>query len=561
LTVRSIVIHGHFYQPPREDPWLNQVAAEPSAAPYHDWNERIERESYRAVVAARVYAPDGRIAHIVNTLASISFNFGATLLEWLERETPGTYAAVLEADRASRARHAGHGNAIAMPYHHVIMPLASRRDKITEVRWGIADFRRRFGRGPEGMWLPETAVDPETLDVLAAEGIAFTILAPHQVEQAPADGSAGRYRTSGGRSIALFVYDGAISHDVAFGSLLKDASAWAERLLAPGKRGHERRLVAVATDGETYGHHHKFGEVALAWVLRELERRRDARVENFAAFLARHRPEQEVKLVAPTSWSCAHGVERWRADCGCRMAPERSTQQRWRAPLREALDWLAGELHARFEQEGGALFADPWAARDAYGTDRTADGRARELLEMERNALRMFTSCGWFFDDIAGIETIQILRYAARAIELAGADAPRLEAGVLERLARAQSNERAEGTGRDVYLNHVKRRVPVESAARTDAHAADSGDDAARALLRAVLALEHDHSPRAIAAVTELADRAQRDGGHIPFDAQTAFYRIRAAAPPERAAQLASVAWRLGFADGEVEGKGKGGSH
>ena len=561
MTVRSIVIHGHFYQPPREDPWLNQVAAEPSAAPYHDWNERIERESYRAVVAARVYAPDGRIAHIVNTLASISFNFGATLLEWLERETPGTYAAVLEADRASRARHAGHGNAIAMPYHHVIMPLASRRDKITEVRWGIADFRRRFGRGPEGMWLPETAVDPETLDVLAAEGIAFTILAPHQVEQAPADGSAGRYRTSGGRSIALFVYDGPISHDVAFGSLLKDASAWAERLLAPGKRGHERRLVAVATDGETYGHHHKFGEVALAWVLRELERRRDARVENFAAFLARHRPEQEVKLVAPTSWSCAHGVERWRADCGCRMAPERSTQQRWRAPLREALDWLAGELHARFEQEGGALFADPWAARDAYGTDRTADGRARELLEMERNALRMFTSCGWFFDDIAGIETIQILRYAARAIELAGADAPRLEAGVLERLARAQSNERAEGTGRDVYLNHVKRRVPIESAARTDAHAADSGDDAARALLRAVLALEHDHSPRAIAAVTELADRAQRDGGHIPFDAQTAFYRIRAAAPPERAAQLASVAWRLGFADGEVEGKGKGGSH
>ena len=561
MSVRSVVIHGHFYQPPREDPWLNQVAAEPSAAPYHDWNERIERESYRAVVAARVYAPDGRIAHIVNTLASISFNFGATLLEWLERETPGTYAAVLEADRASRARHAGHGNAIAMPYHHVIMPLASRRDKITEVRWGIADFRRRFGRGPEGMWLPETAVDPETLDVLAAEGIAFTILAPHQVEQAPADGSAGRYRTSGGRSIALFVYDGAISHDVAFGSLLKDASAWAERLLAPGKRGHERRLVAVATDGETYGHHHKFGEVALAWVLRELERRRDARVENFAAFLARHRPEQEVKLVAPTSWSCAHGVERWRADCGCRMAPERPTQQRWRAPLREALDWLAGELHARFEQEGGALFAGSWAARDAYGTDRTGDGRARELLEMERNALRMFTSCGWFFDDIAGIETIQILRYAARAIELAGADAPRLEAGVLERLARAQSNERAEGTGRDVYLNHVKRRVPVESAARTDAHAADSGDDAARALLRAVLALEHDHSPRAIAAVTELADRAQRDGGHIPFDAQTAFYRIRAAAPPERAAQLASVAWRLGFADGEVEGKGKGGSH
>ena len=575
MSVRSVVIHGHFYQPPREDPWLNQIAAEPSAAPYHDWNQRIERESYRAVVAARVYAPDGRIAQIVNTLVSISFNFGATLLEWLEREAPETYAAVLEADRASRARHAGHGNAIAMPYHHVILPLGSRRDKVTEVRWGIADFRRRFGRDPEGMWLPETAVDPETLDVLAAEGIAFTILAPHQVEHAPPDGSAGRYRTPGGRSIALFVYDGAISHDVAFGPLLKDAVAWAKRLLSAGKSGTERRLVAVATDGETYGHHHKFGEVALAWVLRELERRRDVRVENFAAFLARHRAEQEVKLVAPTSWSCAHGVERWRADCGCRMAPERPTQQRWRAPLREALDWLAGELHARFEREGGALFQDPWAARDAYGTvvggaaagiaqfvaqrlrpgaDRSGERRAPELLELERNALRMFTSCGWFFDDIAGIETIQILRYAARAIELAGADAPRLEAGVLERLARAQSNAPGEGTGRDVYLNHVKRRVPVESVV----HVEDPGGDAARALLRAVLALEHDHSARAIAAVTELADRAQRDGGHVPFDAQTAFYRIRTAAPPERAAQLAAVAWRLGFADGEA-GTGKGG--
>ena len=577
MSVRSVVIHGHFYQPPREDPWLNQIAAEPSAAPYHDWNQRIERESYRAVVAARVYAPDGRIAQIVNTLVSISFNFGATLLEWLEREAPETYAAVLEADRASRARHAGHGNAIAMPYHHVILPLGSRRDKVTEVRWGIADFRRRFGRDPEGMWLPETAVDPETLDVLAAEGIAFTILAPHQVEHAPPDGSAGRYRTPGGRSIALFVYDGAISHDVAFGPLLKDAVAWAKRLLSAGKSGTERRLVAVATDGETYGHHHKFGEVALAWVLRELERRRDVRVENFAAFLARHRAEQDVKLVAPTSWSCAHGVERWRADCGCRMAPERPTQQRWRTPLREALDWLAGELHARFEREGGALFQDPWAARDAYGTvvggaaagiaqfvaqrlrpgaDRSGERRAPELLELERNALRMFTSCGWFFDDIAGIETIQILRYAARAIDLAGADAARLEAGVLERLARAQSNAPAEGTGRDVYVNHVKRRVPVQSVVQVD----EPGGEAARALLRAVLALEHDHSARAIAAVTELADRAQRAGGHVPFDAQTAFYRIRSAAPPERAAELAAVAWRLGFADGEV-GTGKGGGH
>ncbi len=573
MSVRSIVIHGHFYQPPREDPWLDDVPAEPSAAPFHDWNERIERECYRAVVAARRYGPSpaGRIAGIVNTLTSLSFDFGPTLLEWLERKAAATYAAVLEADRLSCVRHDGHGNAIAMPYHHAILPLASRRDKVTEVRWGIADFRRRFGRDPAGMWLPETAVDPETLDVLAAEGIAFTILAPHQVVRAPEGGAPGWYRTPGGRSIALFVYDGAISHDVAFGPLLQDAAKWAERLLRgePGAGGPE--LVAVATDGETYGHHHRFGEVALAWLLHDLERRPGVRVENFAAFLARHPPRQELQLVAPTSWSCPHGVERWRSDCGCRLAPERATQQRWRAPLRTALAWLAAELDARFEREGAELFGDPWATRDAYGVvvasdrarlapfaaqrmrrpgDARAVGRACELLELARNALRMFTSCGWFFDDVAGIEAVQILRYAARAIELAGPDALRLEAGVLERLARAESNDATAGSGRDVYLSRAKRRSAADPPSGGRAPAGDPAAGATRELLQAVAALEHDHSPRASAAVAALAERVQRDGGHIPFDAQTLFYRIRAAAPPERAAMLAPVAWRLGFADG-----------
>ena len=674
MSERSVVIHGHFYQPPREDPGLDEVEAEPSAAPFHDWNQRIERECYRAVAAARLYAPDGRIARIVNTLASISFDFGPTLLDWLEREAPGTYAGVLEADRLSRERYDGHGNAMAAPYHHTILPLASRRDKVTEVRWGIADFRRRFGREPAGMWLPETAVDPDTLDVIAAEGIRFTILAPHQVEQQPAGGFPGWYRTPGGRSIALCVYDGPISHDVAFGPLLRDAAVWAERLLAKEPGGTTRRLVAVATDGETYGHHHRFGEVALAWLLRELERQREVRVENFAAFLARHPPEQEVKLVAPTSWSCPHGVERWRADCGCRLAPERATQQRWRAPLRDALDWLAGRLHARFEEEGGALLTDPWAARDAYGAVVSCDGasiarfaaaharrpddagagiRARELLELERNALRMFTSCGWFFDDIAGIEAVQILRYAARAIELAGADASPLEAGLLERLARADANEPGAGSGRDIYLNRVKPRVPAparvaagyaavsriapqahrgggcyvaqdaaggvtlthcrtgrEHAFRVSVErldgarvgvavqstdgtpvarlgladlperyrsavvaefrrelverclapdetqllasgAADLTRVAARALERAVAALEHDRSPRALVAVNDLADLLHLEGSHIPFDAQTTFYRIRRASAPEQRASLDPVAWRLGFTEGD----------
>jgi len=367
-----------------------------------------------------------------------------------------------------------------MPYHHLILPLTPRRDKVIEVRWGIADFRRRFGREPDGMWLPETAVDDETLDVLAAEGIRFTILAPHQVERAPAGGLPGWYRTAAGRRIALFLYNGALSHDVAFGPLVRDPAAWVERLTtAPAE------VVAIATDGETYGHHHRGGDVTLARVLDTLARRGDVRVESLAAVLARHPPQQEVRLVAPSSWSCPHGVERWRADCGCRVHTDRATHQRWRAPLRAALDWLAAELHALFEREAGSLFSDPWAARDAYGAvlgapdaavtrfwsewlHRPDDGGARaqahRLLELERHALRMFTSCGWFFDDIAGLESVIVLRSAARAIELAGPEAPRLEAGLLQRLALAPSNDPAVGSGRELYLERVKARIPRAAA-------------------------------------------------------------------------------------------------
>jgi alpha-amylase/alpha-mannosidase (GH57 family) len=475
---RSVIIHGHFYQPPREDPWLDVVEREPSAAPFHDWNQRIERECYRAVVAARVSGPDGRIADIRNTLASISFDVGPTLFEWLEREARPTYDAILEADRRSH-------NAIAMPYHHVILPLASRRDKVTEVRWGIADFRRRYGREPLGMWLPETAVDDETLDVLAAEGMRFTVLAPHQVKQAPADGTPGLYRTGGGRSIALFMYHGPISHDVAFGGLLRDASAWAGRLTHTAPESTPPLLTTVATDGETYGHHHRFGEMALAALLVDLERRPDVTVESFAAFLERHPARQPVELVAPSSWSCPHGVGRWQTDCGCRLAPEQPTQQRWRQPLRAGLEWLAGQLHALFEREAWELLGDPWAVRDQYGAAAAAGGdaiqafvagqltrsglwsearavRARELLEMERDALRMFTSCGWFFDDVTGIETVQILKYAARAIELAGAGGPVLEAGLAEWLARAASNTPPHQTGRDLYQRLAHQAVPAQ---------------------------------------------------------------------------------------------------
>ena len=663
----SVVVHAHFYQPPREDPWLEEVEREPSAAPFHDWNERIDKECYRTVIAARRHAADGRIAAIVNTLESISFDVGPTLLAWLERHAPRSYEGMLRADRRS-ARRFGHGNALAMPYHHIILPLATRRDKATEVRWGIADFQRRFGRSPEGMWLPETGVDEETLDVLAAAGIRFTVLAPHQVEDAPPGGLPGRYRTSGGRDIALFTYDGPLSNGIAFGGLLHDAASWAERMVAPDETVPRRALVAVATDGETYGHHHKFGEVALAWMLDALEHRKDVHVENFAAVLARHAPRHTVRLVAPTSWSCAHGVERWRTDCACRMAPDPSGRpMRWRAPLRQAFDWLAGELHALFEREGAPLLGDPWAARDAYVPDDApersrvpagATVRARELLELEWHALSMFTSCGWFFDDISGIEALQVMRYAARAIELAGTDAARLEAGLLERLALAVSGTSEAPTGRDLYQAHVRPRLAV--AARVGAGAAaaarlapgidvqsgaayevrleerDSGaqvtvrhrrtgredtvhldwvepdrrlaagprftmssdSDGAESLelgdlperyrlpvaaalrgevisrtltaaersrldsgnasladllsdglLRAIGALASLPTEGALAHVLDLVDALELTAGHIPFDVQTEFARVRESLTPEQVAVIEPLGHRLGFSE------------
>ena len=484
------------------------MEAESSAAPFHDWNQRIERECYRAVVAARITGSDGRIARLENTLEKISFNFGPTLLEWMERDARATYDAILAADHLSTARLGGHGNAIAQPYHHTILPLATRRDKRTEVRWGIADFRRRFGREPEGMWLPETAVDHETLEVLAEEGIRFTILAPHQVTKAPQGGRPGLCRLPGGKSISVFVYRGDASHAVAFGNALNDGVGWGrslaeavELLETPVAMGvvestEPRRrtphtpmpvapvreaLLSIATDGETYGHHHKFGEMALARALEELEAR-GIRVENFGTFLARNTAVDDVELVEPTSWSCAHGVGRWKEDCGCRLDAQHNPSQAWRAPLRDGLEALATSLHEIYAREAARLMPDPWVARDEYGAVVAADAsalerfartvatgahddedlvRARELLELERDALRMFTSCGWFFDDISGIEPRQDLRYAARAIALAGPAAAAAEAAFIETLAEAQSNDRTAGNGQDAYLRSARPTFPA----------------------------------------------------------------------------------------------------
>lgn len=673
MPPRSVVLHGHFYQPPRENPWLEYVEAEATAAPFHDWNRRIEAECYRPVAAARILDGAGRITRIVNALERMSFDFGPTLLEWMEDEAPETYHAVLAADAVSCRAAGGHGNAIAAPYHHVILPLSTRRDKLTEVRWGIADFRRRFGRAPEGMWLPETAVDDETLDVLAAHGIAFTILGPHQTKQVPAGGLPGRYTTRGKREIALFFYDGDLSHDVAFGPLIRDAYVWVKRVSEAGGTAPPA-LVSLATDGETFGHHHKFAEMALAKVQEILEQRPDVTVTNYAAFLATHPAVQPVELVEPSSWSCPHGVERWRSDCGCRVAPERGWNQKWRAPLRAAVEWLTGELHRTFELEGGALFRDPWAARDAYGATRgsgedaigelvasqaarplsSAEAvRARELLALEHDALAMFTSCAWFFDDIGGLEPLQLMRYGAHAIELAGPMAARLESGFAQRLADAVSNDPAVGDGRRIFLEHARpkvapparvagsfaalqRYVPGAGAGRLYCYDVSGGGadrvhvvhrrsgraadfdvgvqslggwrfavsvappgaaqgavarltladltERERAAVTATLVADimervltpeeaeelchggaslDDVAERGLVwrlamlptapvdsarAVLDLLDLLELRGRTIPFDAQTAFDRARAAMPPDQAAKLAGIAERLGFA-------------
>ncbi len=421
----NVIIHGHFYQPPRENPWTGQVEAEPSAAPEHDWNARITKESYRPLVPVYEY---------------LSFDFGPTLLDWMEREAPEIHDAVIRADRASVQR-IGHGNALAMPFHHIILPLASHRDKETEVRWGIADFKKRFGRDPVGFWLPETAVDRETLDVAAAEGIAFTVLAPHQVSKVPERGLPAKVELNDGRSIVVFVYNGGLSHDVAFGGLASDPNRWTDALngTPPGA------IASIAVDGETFGHHHKGGDKALATVLYRLQQSDKLKLTNFAAALAEHSPTETVKLVERTSWSCPHGVERWRSNCGCRIKQDVPPHQEWRAPLRAAIDWLAAEVHGIYEREGRDLPGGPWAFRDAAGAigpppaPVNGDDDAARLVEMERDVLRSMSSCGWFFDDIAGIEARQVLRYAAHAITLAGAESGRLEAGFIEKLGDARN--------------------------------------------------------------------------------------------------------------------------
>jgi len=493
-----ICIHGHFYQPPRENPWIEAVEAEDSAWPFHDWNERVDAECYAPNAASRILDDHGRIDRIVNNYARISFNFGPTLLAWLEANDPETYAGVIEADRDSRERFSGHGSALAQAYNHMILPLANPRDRRTQIIWGIADFCHRFGREPEGLWLPETAVDVATLEELAACKIAFTILAPHQAARFRRIGERDWQEVNGakidptrpylaalpsGRRLALFFYDGPISRAIAFEGLLSNGETFVARLKSGFNAQRDGdQLVHIATDGESYGHHHRFGDMALAWALGAIERDGQPQLTNYGEYLAAHPPTWEAEIVECTSWSCSHGIERWRSDCGCNSGAKPGWRQTWRGSLRAALDWLRDTLATTFEHAGAEFFTDVWAARDAYievildrspehleafltrharrplaATERIA---ACKLLEMQRHTLLMFTSCGWFFDDIAGIETVQILKYAGRALSLAqDFTGEALEPQFLARLATAPSNLASAGDGAQIYLASVKPAV------------------------------------------------------------------------------------------------------
>jgi alpha-amylase/alpha-mannosidase (GH57 family) len=495
---RHVCIHGHFYQPPRENAWLEEIEFQESAAPYHDWNERVSAESYAPNSASRILDNEDRIIDIVNNYARISFDAGPTLLAWMARSAPDVLRAIVEADRESRARFHGHGGAMAQAYNHLIMPLANSRDKRTQILWGLRDFEYRFGRKAEGLWLPETAVDLESLDLAAGEGIAFIILSPYQALRGRKIGTKEWYdasrgaidprrpylcRLPSGRTIALFFYDGPISHDIAFGQVLQNGEDFANRLLrafTPDSSVDE--LVHVATDGETYGHHHRFGDMALAYCLRHIERNKLAEITVYADYLERFPPRHEVEIAENTAWSCAHGVERWRSDCGDSSGAHPRWNQKWRTPLRQAMDWLRDRTVAPYEQALTAWGADPWRVRDDYISvilDRSPDniesffrrniGRALspqdktrllKLLEIQRHAMLVFTSDGWFFDDISNVETVQVIQYAARAIQLhrdvAGTD---LEAEFIAKLAAAKSNVPANRDGARVFDLFVRPSI------------------------------------------------------------------------------------------------------
>lgn len=488
----NIAVHGHFYQPPREDPWLDTVLPDPTAAPARDWNERVYSECYKPNAAAPILGPDGRIVSIINNYSHLSFDFGPTLHKWLEHYDPVLNRTLVETGR----------KALAQAYNHMIMPLAETRDKRTQVAWGIRDFEYRFGRRPKGMWLPETAVDLETLSVMAECGIAFTILAPRQCAAVCIDGAwketdensldvTRPYFCSlpSGRTIGIIFYHGGLAQQIAFGGLLDNGDRFKDALLSAAQTGGDDRLLVVATDGESYGHHHKFGDMALARMFQGLLNTPGVRLPDLGDFLEQHPPTAECRIHEDTSWSCIHGIERWRSNCGCHTGGEEGWHQKWRGPLRDALDHLRDRIDEVYEERTRGL-GDPWALRDESieiyvsgmllteeergeaarrflsarlpGLHEKRFGETRELLEAQRLRMLMYASCGWFFNDIGGVETKIILANAVRAAQITqDITGKNLLIDFLSELEKSRGNTKQYPTAKDVVERDILRDIPA----------------------------------------------------------------------------------------------------
>jgi alpha-amylase/alpha-mannosidase (GH57 family) len=594
---QPLIIHGHFYQPPRENPWTGQVDPEPSAAPFHDWNERVYQECYRPNAFGRIVDRFQRVSRIGNNYAEMSFNVGPTLLAWLARKHPVTLNRMRDADRASARKRGGHGNAIAQAYNHTILPLSSPRDRKTQIRWGIEDFRFHFGRAPEAMWIPETACNDATLGALIDAGMKFAILAPGQAARIRPIGAEDwidvegvrvdprfpyRYshRDGSGRSMVLFFYDGALARAIAFEGALASSQGLVDRFTHAG--GGPGRLIHAATDGESYGHHYRFGDRCLSYALTTEAPERGFRMTNYGEFLSENPPTMEVEISPGpdgegTSWSCAHGVRRWRADCGCQSGAKERWDQAWRAPLRSALNLLRDRAAEQFEAAARDFLADPWEVRDAYiakVVDPTLSGRAfltpfqrrklgdaevtrsLKLLEMQRNAMLMFTSCGWFFADISGIEAVQVMKYAARVLDGLGSlglEVP--EKPFLEVLAEAQSNVRSQGTGADVFRKQSDHcRVSQERLAahlsfeRLVDHQPDTGEEAGHRYQFALARREQEGRMKLATSIVRLESLATGEStsfaaGAVHLGGVDFYSVVRPGVAPEEFAPAVEKVW------------------
>lgn len=473
---RYIILHGHFYQPPRQSPWTGLIADELSATPFHNWNERILSECYTA--NAHAHTMDGRVAFIRNNYESLNFDFGPTLHSWLENHGKAANRAIKLASDVSRERNDSHGNAIAQAYNHSILPLLDSRSRELQITWGIQDFQFRFGHRPEGMWLPECAVDDDTLASVAEAGIKFVILGADQGHFSRDGRDTGPFVwRRDDLSVAIFRFDRQLSGWLAFSDVLHDGAKFAEALIETALAMPSGAALLIATDGETYGHHKRHGAAELARTLSLLEQHEGIEVINCAAYLAKHPATDHFRLDAPSSWSCAHGVERWRSNCGCRLDPH--TSQDWREPFLAAMQFVKNHIDAVYERFAPELVADPTRALRESATlfanpnlialeefaqthklrDEAARDRLVRLIEMQRAAHAAFTSCAWFFDDFGGLEGRVALRHASRATELAAELVPSIEHELITRLREIRSNRRETGDAATLYLSLKTREA------------------------------------------------------------------------------------------------------